>query len=132
MPDDNYFGRWLQVHLDRRRWKAADFARRLRVGNSTVTMWLRGERNPTPASCHQIADALDIDPREVLQAAGHLERLPMEHLDRWHAALDPLLKRIAYDEENVFNMRSEADRIIRVQEMRARKKAGQLGNDENS
>lgn len=50
---------------------AADLARRIGVGNSTVTMWLRGERVPAPASCRKIAEALDLSDDVVLVAAGH-------------------------------------------------------------
>ena len=57
--------------MQRRDMTPADFARRLEVGNSTVTMWVRGERIPTPASCRKIAAALDIADDVVLVAAGH-------------------------------------------------------------
>jgi transcriptional regulator with XRE-family HTH domain len=128
------FGAWLDAQLQRREWNQSEFARRIDVRPGVVSHWIRGERVPEPRSIDKIADVLFVDVDELLTIAGHRPRLPMDHLERWHAELDPLLKQIPLNEENVFNMRIEAERILRVREMRAGKGQGrapvELGDEE--
>lgn len=121
------FGRWLKKKMDARDWNGADLAREInraggRARPSDVSRWVRGERRPRPDTLEFVADALGVTHAEAMEAAGHMPQLPMTHLERWHAALDPLLKKIPYDDEHVFSMRSEAERIIRIRELRAGKR----------
>lgn len=89
---DEYFSPWLRRQLRLREWTAAEFARRLRASEGTVSHWLRGERLPLPPSCERIADALGLSYEEVMRKAGYLhgeERSPEDEFkDKLKALID--------------------------------------------
>lgn len=65
------FAQWLQRQIERREWDQARLARETRSSSGAVSMWLTGQRVPSPKSIERIADALDFDPDYVLALAGH-------------------------------------------------------------
>lgn len=67
------FGPWLVARMNAYPMKASELATRAGVSNSMVSFWRRGLRVPDNKSCYAIADALDLDPYTVLEAAGRLE-----------------------------------------------------------
>jgi transcriptional regulator with XRE-family HTH domain len=88
------FPSWLKRQLHRREWSAAELARRMGVSPARVSEWLAGKYLPNPASCLRLADALNIDPDEVLALAGHRE--PTEPLapDDPRSRIIALVKRV--------------------------------------
>lgn len=70
------FGDWLQQELDRRKWQQADLHHHShgKLTRSTISNLVRGEKNPSIASCNLIADAMNIAPETVFRAAGYLPR----------------------------------------------------------
>lgn len=72
------FASWLAHELARREWNQATFAKRGGFSTGAVSMWIRGERVPDPASCEKIADVFHTDPDMVLVFAGHRPNLDDE------------------------------------------------------
>jgi SOS-response transcriptional repressor LexA len=73
------FAEWLTAEIKARNWNQSEFGRRAgESSRSTVSSWVTGSRLPEPDSCVRIADALGIDPDEVLDRAGHRKMTPVE------------------------------------------------------
>ena len=114
------FGKWLGRQLVRRHWSGADLSRQLGTGTSTVSMWLRDVRTPSPASSERIADALGVDRDVVLALTGH--RTLDEEVDPDSPAgrIHSLVDRIEWTDEKVIaiegllQMYLEADRKKQV------------------
>ncbi|HKG29549.1 MAG TPA: helix-turn-helix transcriptional regulator [Thermomicrobiales bacterium] len=88
------FPSWLKRQLHRREWSAAELARRMGVSPARVSEWLAGKYLPNPASCLRLADALNVEPDDVLARAGHRE--PTEPLapDDSRSRIIALVKRV--------------------------------------
>ena len=80
------FGKWLETQLVLARLTQTEMAARAKISDTQLRHYLRGwktERgqvvlpNPTELTLHALADALDIDPREVCQRAGRGCTLPV-------------------------------------------------------
>lgn len=70
------FRKWMIAELDEREWRPVDLARRMQPDNpasmaSSISKWIRGVRQPDPASCERLALILGADPDYVLELAGH-------------------------------------------------------------
>lgn len=65
------FSRWLSQQISKKDWTQADFARELGASTGLVSMWLSGDKLPSPKSIDKIADALRLDVDLVLTMAGH-------------------------------------------------------------
>lgn len=65
------FGLWLSRQLADQGMSGADLARRIGHDSSIVSKWRRGQMQPAPESCREIARALVIPHDEVLRQAGH-------------------------------------------------------------
>lgn len=95
------FGQWLARQLVRREWSGADLSRRLGTGTSTVSMWIRDVRNPSPASSERIADALGVDRDVVLSLAGHRPLDEEVDPDSPAGRIHSLVDRIEWTDEKV-------------------------------
>lgn len=113
------FSRWFHRQLARHEMSQAEFSRRTGFSTGQVSMWAKGERNPSPRSIEKIADVLFADQDEVLAIAGHRPRLPMEHLERWHSLIDPYLRKLEFSELNQADLTDNLARMIKMQEMQA-------------
>lgn len=82
MSDARAFGYWLENELDKRDWLPADLARALGVKSGVISNWVSGQRRPSYESCLQIAEALGIDPDEVLRRAGRETTTAVRHRPR--------------------------------------------------
>lgn len=100
------FGRWLANQMDRREWTQADLARRLSASTGAVSMWLRGERVPSPASCDRIADVFGLPVDDVLTLAGHRPATEPIRPDDPRTEFIGLVKRVRWTPERVAMMRS--------------------------
>lgn len=74
--DNNPFRNWLLDSLSDRSWRPMDLARRMRPDSpmgaaSSISKYLRGVRQPDPATCMTMAAIFGDDPDHVLQLAGH-------------------------------------------------------------
>lgn len=69
---------WLRRQLARREWRAADLSRESGIATSRISDWLNRKRLPSPESCFRLAEALNVDPDDVLALAGH--RVPTRPL----------------------------------------------------
>jgi transcriptional regulator with XRE-family HTH domain len=67
----NQWGTWLGQISENAR--GSDIAKRLRVSESKVSYWRRGERPPTPAESVSVARAYGRSPLEGLVAGGYLD-----------------------------------------------------------
>ena len=99
MGNHGEFGHWLERQLLRREWNAADLARKLGVGNSTVTMWIRGERVPNPESCRKVAEVFYLPLDDVLTIAGHRPRDLDVDPDAPAEQIAAMARRVAWTEE---------------------------------
>lgn len=72
MTDENatQFGAWLRQKMEDLGTNQRQLALALNVYPATVSNWMRGTRVPSTDSCYLIADALLLDPDEVLERAG--------------------------------------------------------------
>ena len=68
----NNFAGWLNGLLMEAGWSNSEFARRIEVVPSTVSMWLSGQKVPSPANCISIAKELKLPPEQVLRRAGFI------------------------------------------------------------
>lgn len=100
MPETDDFATWLRRQMDRREWSAADLARKLGVGNSTVAMWLRRERVPSPQSVDRVADVLRVDVDNLLSIAGHRPRVFDIDPDSPEAKLLPYIRAIDWSKHD--------------------------------
>lgn len=91
------FAAWLESQLARREWSPTEFARRLDMRHSAVSMWLSGQRVPTPKSIDRIADTLNLDVDTVLTIAGHRPPDYTVDPDSPEAELLPLIRKIDWD-----------------------------------
>lgn len=67
------FGRWLQGHLDRKRWKQADLVHATGASRTAVSDWVNGNKLPDPISAKKIASALDASAEEAFRVLGWLD-----------------------------------------------------------
>ena len=82
---------WLRNQLDRLDWTAADLARRVQVNKGRVSEWTSGKRRPSSQTCIRLADALGVDPDELLAVAGH--RVSQQPLDDQKTRIIALIRR---------------------------------------
>ncbi len=85
--DHRMFRAWLLDELDKREWRQADLARAMRPDNprgitSMISKWLRGEAQPDPRLCRDLAAALGADVDLVLELAGHRPPEPRNERER--------------------------------------------------
>lgn len=66
------FSEWIEEQLNLRGWKPADLARAARVGQTTISNIINGNRNPGPDFCISIARALNVPTELVFRKAGIL------------------------------------------------------------
>jgi transcriptional regulator with XRE-family HTH domain len=66
------FPLWLQQRMEERGWNALRLAKEIKVVPSLVSRWMSGYQRPSPESLTAIAEAMQLDEREVFTAAGHL------------------------------------------------------------
>lgn len=75
------FGRRLAQHLLDRGWNQSDLARAAGLGRDAISTYVRGRSFPEPRSLKAIADALSVDPVELLpnelSAAMRADAAPM-------------------------------------------------------
>lgn len=80
MPEKTWdyhpFRGWLLDSLSDRDWRPMDLARRMKPDSpqgaaSSISKYLRGVRQPDPATCLAMASIFGDDPDRVLQLAGH-------------------------------------------------------------
>lgn len=76
MERETTFGDWLQRRLERRGWQQADLHHATGISRGLISAWVRGAKLPDSRSARRIAAALELEPEEVLYAAGHLPALP--------------------------------------------------------
>lgn len=83
--------------MDIRGWGVTRLAKELGMSHGLVSQWLKGERNPSPASLDIVADKLVADLDMLLTLAGH--RPPDIELDPDSATarLMPLIEQIDWD-----------------------------------
>lgn len=67
------FGRWLQGHLDRKRWKQADLVHSTGASRTAVSDWINGNKLPDPQSVRKICHALDASVEEAFRVLGWLD-----------------------------------------------------------
>lgn len=108
------FGRWLLHQIERREWKAADFARRLDVRPGVVSHWIRGERLPSTDSCQRIADVLNVDPDWVLTLAGHRPNVEELAPDDPRTDLIAMVRRVRWDAEREAIVRGVLDAMLKA------------------
>ena len=65
------FANWFEHELSIRSLSYNAFAVQLGVSSGSVNHWVHGRRTPSPKSCRQIADVLQVPPDVVLAVAGH-------------------------------------------------------------
>lgn len=63
------FGRRLHAILLQRGWNQSDLARKTGVGRDAVSTYIRGRSFPEPGTLKKMADALGMDPGELLPNA---------------------------------------------------------------
>lgn len=93
------FARWLRSEMERREWGVTRTAREIGVSHGLVSQWLKGDRNPSPASLDKISDRLYVSRDVLLTLAGHrdpdLEIAPGSP----EAELLPLIRKIDWDSD---------------------------------
>jgi transcriptional regulator with XRE-family HTH domain len=75
------FGRRLNAQLVKNGWTQAEFARRaeakapkgMRIGTDSISHYINGRYLPSPSHVKVMAEALGVDPRELLPAKGVAE-----------------------------------------------------------
>lgn len=70
------FVEWLTQELKERRWQQKDLAEAANVSDSTISLVLKGTRDPGKDLCNGIAKAFGIPPETVFRMAGILPALP--------------------------------------------------------
>lgn len=70
------FSQWLIEQLEKRNWKPAELSRRAGINTGLLSRLLSRERMPGPTTCRGIADAFQLPPQVVFQAAGLMPSPP--------------------------------------------------------
>jgi transcriptional regulator with XRE-family HTH domain len=65
------FGRWLEERIYPRGWSLVQFSRLAGVSHPAISSWINDGVRPQRKACYAIARVLEVDPNEVLEAAGH-------------------------------------------------------------
>lgn len=113
------FGTWLLMELARREMTQAEFSRRAGFSSGVISLWVNGDRAPSPESCQRIADALFLDIDEVLDAAGIRRNVTLD--DPQTAEFIAQLRRVRWNPDRVMAMKSvlgswlEMDRLKSVE-----------------
>ncbi len=102
----NQIGRWIQLQLDRREWRAADLSRRIGVPNGNISRWVNGRRVPDPASCDLLADVFGADVDYVLMLAGHRPPDFDDGVDPERAGLIASLRRVELTPDRAATLRA--------------------------
>ena len=120
------FGRWLRTQMDRREWGVTRMARELDVSHGLVSQWLKGERNPSPASLENISDRLYVDLDMLLTLAGHRDPDLEVDPDSPEAELLPLIRKIdwASDPMRLKGIKVQLEGYLEVDRMRKREVPG--------
>jgi len=67
----------LKTQFDRNpRLNQTALALSIKVGQSTISKWLKGLSTPDPPNCRKLANFFNVPEQEVLIAAGHLSPNP--------------------------------------------------------
>lgn len=98
------FGTWLLQELARREMTQAEFSRRAGFSSGVISLWVNGDRAPSPDSCQRIADALYLDIDEVLDAAGIRRNVTLD--DPQTAEFVAQLRRVRWNPDRVMAMKS--------------------------
>lgn len=75
----NGFGRRLREVLGARQVTQSELARRVGVSNNTVTNWVHGVHRPDLTHLERVADALSVDPNDLLRDANPVPGRSDEH-----------------------------------------------------
>lgn len=115
----NEFGDWLQRELSDRRLSYARFARMAELSDTSIKLWITGERKISERSCDVVADALGVsrnfvrelakrpstDNDPIVERAEHaalpefpgFEQLTIDERHLVQAYIDGLLQRRSHD-----------------------------------
>lgn len=69
------FGDWLKKILKDKGWTQGELSRRSGVSRGALSNIISKRRDPSPDTCNQIAEALNLPAEDVMRRAGHLEAL---------------------------------------------------------
>ena len=72
------FGRRLSAMILAKNWSQADAARASKLGRDSISTYINGKTFPTPKNLKMLADALGIEPHELLPN-GMMEAIDNDH-----------------------------------------------------
>lgn len=87
------WGKWLERRIELSELTRQQFADRAGVAKSTVSRWINGDR-PSAKQVDGIADALFLDPSDVMKAAGYLDGAISVDTGSPTARLMPLIEKV--------------------------------------
>lgn len=132
------FRNWLQGELDKREWKMVDLARRVSPEDpakfaSTISKWMRGDRQPSPESCRVLADILGADLDYVLELAGHKPARRRNERDEPIESIAAMLRRLPREQVEMIQaaVRSLYDQYTRTRSGSAGQQRPKSGGGKN-